>query len=263
MTAAGLALDQVTLRLGGRVVLDDLSLDVRPGELLALVGPNGSGKTTALRMLTGALMPDVGRALIDGRSVAGLGRRAVAGRIAHLPQGFRSHWNLTVRDLVRLGAARGAGWWQAGRPAAPDPALDLGDLLDRRLDDLSGGERARAAVAWALAAPAGALLADEPAAALDIGHALSLMQLFESLRGSMTVVVVLHDLGLALAHADRVAVLAKGRLLALDPPAAVLRNGAIEAAFGIRPVPAPITPGAWPVAVRARPEPRGNPGDSL
>lgn len=139
MTAAGLALDQVTLRLGGRVVLDDLSLDVRPGELLALVGPNGSGKTTALRMLTGALMPDVGRALIDGRSVAGLGRRAVAGRIAHLPQGFRSHWNLTVRDLVRLGAARGAGWWQAGRPAAPDPALDLGDLLDRRLDDLSGG----------------------------------------------------------------------------------------------------------------------------
>ena len=93
MSAAALALDHVTLSLGGRVVLDDLSLDVRPGELLALIGPNGSGKTTALRMLTGTLRPQIGRALIDGRPVAGLGRRALPRARRKTGRGrFRQRW---------------------------------------------------------------------------------------------------------------------------------------------------------------------------
>jgi iron complex transport system ATP-binding protein len=260
--AAALGLEHVTVHLGGRPVLHDLSLDLVPGEMLALVGPNGSGKTTALRVMAGALEPATGRVLLDDAPLADRARRMRARDVAYLPQGFRSHWNLTVAELIRLGRERGAGWLPGGggggagmrgRPVPPPAALDLDRLLTRRLDDLSGGERARAALAWALAAPARLLLADEPTASLDIAHALAVMRLLASLRGAMTVVVVVHDLGLALAHADRVAVLDGGRLRAVGTPRAVLASGAADDAFGLsfRPVATPS--GTWPVAVAPGP----------
>lgn len=255
---AVLGLEHVTVHLGGRPVLQDLSLDLVPGEMLALVGPNGSGKTTALRVMAGALEPAAGRVLLDGAPLADRARRMRARDVAYLPQGFRSHWNLTVAELIRLGRERGAGWLPGGagirwRPVPPPAALDLDRLLTRRLDDLSGGERARAALAWALAAPARLLLADEPTASLDIAHALAVMRLLASLRGAMTVVVVVHDLGLALAHADRVAVLDGGRLRAVGTPRAVLASGAADDAFGLSFTAVTAPPGTWPVAVAPGP----------
>ncbi|MFD0387118.1 ATP-binding cassette domain-containing protein [Tistrella bauzanensis] len=112
--AAALGLEHVTVHLGGRPVLHDLSLDLVPGEMLALVGPNGSGKTTALRVMASALEPAAGRVLLDGALLADRARRMRARDVAYLPQGFRSHWNLTVAELIRLGRERGAGWLPGG-----------------------------------------------------------------------------------------------------------------------------------------------------
>ncbi|MCK8784180.1 ABC transporter ATP-binding protein [Roseomonas sp. NAR14] len=245
--SALLAAESVTVRRGGRALVEAASLSLRAGEVLALVGPNGAGKSTLLRTLAGLETPASGTVRLEGRPLAGWPVPARVRRIGYLPQSFTPHWDLTARALIGLGAGRGAvlpwGGTASGPADAPDGGIDalaagfdLADRLDRPWSTLSGGERGRALLAAVLATEPPVLLADEPAAALDIAQQLRLMRRLRARAdaGRGAAIVVLHDLNLAARWCDRVAVLRAGRLVLDGESGPVLRDPALDAAFGVR-----------------------------
>jgi len=221
--------------------LRDLALSVRTGEILALVGPNGSGKSTALATLGRALAPRMGLVEIDGAPVADLSARAFARRLARLPQQPACPEGITVNALVRGGrhahrrflAPLGEDDLAAARGAMR--AVDALDLRHRRMETLSGGERRRAWLAMVLCQEAPLLLLDEPTAALDLRHQRELLTLLRRLRDErgVTIVVVLHDLEHAAWVADRIAVLHRGRLYMVGPPAEALHPDTLRDVFGV------------------------------
>ncbi len=239
---SGLALEllSVGVRLAGRDVLCDVSTTLRSGTLTALLGPNGAGKTTLLRAIAG-LVPSTGRMRLAGADTAALSLPERARRIAYLPQGHVAHWPLPVRDIVALGryaaGARDPARLAAADRAIVEAAMERTDCLrfaDRDVQTLSGGERARVMLARVLAADAPVILADEPTAALDPRHQLSVMRLLqaEARRGAM-VVAVTHDITLAARFADRVILLAAGSLAADAPPAQALDDARMAAVYGV------------------------------
>lgn len=225
---------------GGARLLEDVNLRLRPGELLGLVGPNGAGKSTLLRVLAGLRPPDAGSLLYDGRPAAALSRGELARRLAYLAQGGEAHWPLRVARLVALGRLPHQGLRRresAADRAAVERALarvGVAGLAGRTLAGLSGGERRLVLLARALAVEAEFLLADEPVAALDPHHQLRVMELLraEAERGR-GVVAVLHELPLALRFCHRLALLHRGRLLAVGPPAAVLGDAGLASAYAV------------------------------
>ena len=217
----------VSVARGGREVVSGVDLVVRHGELIALVGPNGAGKSTLLGALAGDLDAASGTVLLDGRPVSGLTVHELAVRRSVLLQRIEISFPFSVLDVVRMGRAP----W-AGTPAENDDdqavadalaETDVADLSEREYTSLSGGERARAALARVLAQGTGILLLDEPTAALDLQHQELVMGVArERARRGTAVVVVAHDLALAAAWADRVVMLERGLLVADGPPRAVL-----------------------------------------
>ncbi|WOI58376.1 ABC transporter ATP-binding protein [Palleronia sp. LCG004] len=214
-----LKLCDLSVRLGGRSVLDRVSLEVGAGELVGLVGPNGAGKTTLLRAAMG-LVPATGES-----SLAAMEPRARARHAAFLPQSREIAWPVAVEDLVALGRLPHGGGGPADR-AAVDAALDRMDLgahRHRAATGLSGGEQARVLIARALAQEAPLLMADEPAAGLDPAHAISAMATFRALAAEgRGLVVTIHDLGLAARHCTRIVAMSEGRIVASGPPREVL-----------------------------------------
>jgi iron complex transport system ATP-binding protein len=227
---------------GTRPVLRDLSLALRPGEMVAMVGPNGSGKTTILRLLAGMLRPDAGTVRIDGRDVADWRRDALARRVAVLPQQLDLPAGFRVVELVAMGRTPHASRL-FGSTADDERAIhralvdaDACDLADRYPHELSGGERQRVLVAMALAQEPELLLLDEPTVHLDLAHQVSLLQRLRRLHSqrSLTVLAVLHDLNLAASFAPRVVLLLDGRVAADGEPGDVLTPETIERVFGVR-----------------------------
>jgi iron complex transport system ATP-binding protein len=217
----------VSLALGGSQILDSVDVDVRERELLALVGPNGAGKSTLLSVLAGDLRPDRGTVELDGAAVASWTHVELAMRRAVLLQQLTMTFPFTVRQTVEMGRSPWAGQEaeddDARRVAEAMAATDVVHLADRTFPSLSGGERARAGMARVIAQDARVLLLDEPTAALDVRHQEQVLDLARDLaRSGGTVVVVMHDLGLAAAYADRVVVLDGGRVRAAGTPAEVL-----------------------------------------
>jgi iron complex transport system ATP-binding protein len=235
LTAKGLG-----VRLAGRVVLQEVSLALSPGHLVALVGPNGAGKTTLLRALAG-LIPSEGDIEVGGHALASLSLRERAKRFGYLPQGHVVHWPLPARDIVALGRYPHG----ATDPARLSPkdaeavlramqAVDVMEFSDRRVTELSGGERSRVALARALAVEAPVILADEPTASLDPRHQIDVMKnLRTTADKGVLVIVVTHDLGLAARFADHVLVLREGRLVSQGAPAAALSEQVMADVFRI------------------------------
>ena len=231
-------LDQVSVTLGGRRVVDGVSADLAGG-VIGLIGPNGAGKSTLVRAVAGLIVSE-GTILLDDKPVASLPLRERARRIAYLPQGQSVHWPLTVARLVALGRLPHLAPF--ARPGAEDAAAieqalartELLDLRDRPIDELSGGERARALLARALAVEAPLLLADEPLAALDPAHQIEVMALLraEAARGA-TVIAVLHDLTIAARWCDRLLLIDRGRLVADGAPQDVLTAERIGSVYGV------------------------------
>jgi iron complex transport system ATP-binding protein len=223
-----------------REVLRDVDLVARAGELVALVGPNGAGKSTLLRVLAGLLRPTAGTVTVDGMDIASLDRRHVARRVAVVPQVFETLFPFTVREIValgrtsRLGPLGTLGADDARAVARAIDELDAGELADRRIDRISGGERQRAVLAMALAQEADVLLLDEPTAHLDPAHQRATLERVAALaRGrGLVVVAVLHDLNLASALATRVVVLAGGAIVRDGDAAQVLTPDTIATIFG-------------------------------
>ena len=229
----------LVVRYGARAALAGLDCDFVSGELVGLIGPNGAGKTTLLRVLADLQRVDAGEARYDGLSAQRLGRQALARRVAYLAQSGQSHWPLRVDHVVALGRLphrRPFSPPSAADRAAVEAALsaaEVVELRDRSIGTLSGGERARALLARALAVEAEMLLADEPVAALDPLHQLRAMALLRTAaRQGTGVVVVLHDLTLATRFCDRLIVLAEGRIVADGPPAA-LSDAVLAEAYGV------------------------------
>ena len=224
---------------GGREILHGVDISFQPGRITILCGPNGCGKSTLLRAALGLIPSMGGEVLYDGVELSGLSRREVARRAAYMPQ-ERGAPSITVRRLALHGRFPYLDIprrYTAADLAAAERALKLADALDiadAPLPELSGGQRQRAFLAMALAQETPALLMDEPTAFLDAGHQLRVMDSAQRLaREGRAVVMVLHDLRLALRCADTLAVLADGALTACGSPEEVYSSGAIDAAFGV------------------------------
>ena len=234
MTAdASLAAEKLVLQRAGQTVIENLSARLVPGEITAIVGPNGAGKSSLLLGLAGLLPPLAGRVTLDGAALAALAPRERAQAIGYLPQTPDVAWDVAVEALVALGRLP---WRDRGEAAiaAALAALDLEPLRHRPVSRLSGGERARVLLARVLAGTPRWILADEPLAALDVAHQIALIaHLKACARAGQGVAVVLHDLAVAMNHADRVLVLKDGYLVAEGPPREALQPEVIAQTWGV------------------------------
>ena len=265
---ARLRADRLSLGYDGRTVVDDLSLAVPDGRVTVVVGANACGKSTLLRGLARLMRPTGGAALLDGRDVHRLPTRELARTLGLLPQTPVVPPGVTVADLVARGRTPHRGWfarWSPADDAAVAEALGLTgtvELAERPVDELSGGQRQRVWLAMALAQGTDLLLLDEPTTYLDLAHQVEVLDLLVDLnraRGT-TVVMVLHDLGLAARYADHLVALRSGRLYAEGPPADIVTEQLVRDVFDLscRVVPDPVsgTPLIVPVGRHHRGDPR-------
>ncbi len=229
----------VSVSLGGRDILSHVSLAFAPGQVTAIVGPNGAGKSTLLTSLVGLRAPGHGQVVLEGSAILAMSARERARRIAYLPQTPEIAWGLDVRTFVRLGRTAHTGVF--GESAADAFAVDaalastgLSGFAARDIRTLSGGERARAHIARALAGEPDWLVADEPLTGLDLGHQLDAADLLKgaAARG-MGVVVSVHDLGFAVRAADRIVVMMEGQILSDGAPAEALTAEVLAKAYAV------------------------------
>lgn len=230
----------VRVRLGGKVVVDGVDAALQAGTLTAILGPNGAGKSTFLACLAGLRRPEAGQVRLGEADLLSMAPRARARRIGFIPQTPEIAWAVETRILVGLGRTPfiGSSGLSLEDAAAIDRAMKAAaveDMADRIVTTLSGGERGRVLIARALAGEPEWLLADEPLTGLDPGHQLDAGDLFRKLahEEGKGVVVTLHDLSLAARIADRIIVMAAGKVLADGPPADALSPEVMTQAYGV------------------------------
>jgi iron complex transport system ATP-binding protein len=238
---ASFALRGTGMRYGTVAVLKDITLELQPRKMTALVGPNGAGKSTLLGILAGLRHGYGGQCFFDGVEIRDWERRAFARRVAYVPQNLELEFPFSGGEVVQMGRMpyrRGLTESPADLTAARR-AMQLTDALDfelRNFRTLSGGERQRIVLASALAQEPEALLLDEPTTFLDLKHQIATYQLLRTLcAGGMLVVAVTHDLNLACAYCDRIVLLDRGNLHSDGPPAAVVTPDTLADVFEVRP----------------------------
>ena len=221
-------------------ILDGVSVTSGAGEFIGLVGPNGDGKTTLIKCISGLLAHSQGTVHLDGRDLARMSPRDVAQVVAHLPQNTSVDFGFTSLEVVLMGRNPHLGPFQLEGARDYEVAragmkfTDTEWLSDREITTLSGGERQRVLIARALAQEPRLLLLDEPTANLDIQHQLQVMDLVRSLvDDGLAAVTAMHDLNMASAYCDRIYVMSEGRVVASGTPAEVLVPGLIRQVFGV------------------------------
>ncbi|MFF7362682.1 ATP-binding cassette domain-containing protein [Streptomyces sp. NPDC008125] len=247
------------LGYGSRDIVKDLDIDIPPGGVTMIVGPNACGKSTLLRSLARLLAPSAGTVLLDGKDIRSMPTKAVAGILGILPQTPVAPEGITVADLVGRGRYPRQGWlrsWTAEDDAAVAEALvatDVLELAERPVDELSGGQRQRVWIAMAIAQHTDVLLLDEPTTYLDISHQLDVLDLLTDInreRG-VTMVAVLHDLNLACRYADHLVAMKDGRIVAEGRPTEIVTGELVTEVFHMRcsvvPDPASGTPMIVPI----------------
>lgn len=247
---AAITFDDVRVRYPGSdtPAVDGVTIEVRRGLVTAVTGPNGSGKSTLVRALLQRVPLAGGRILLGGTSVAAMPRRSVARQVAVVPQREEPAFPLTVREYVALGRYPYTSAWR-GTTAADHAAVEsavgraqVRELLERRTDELSGGEWQRVRIARALAQGGNALVLDEPTTFLDMAHEMALFELMAGLaRAGMAVLVITHQLNLVARFAHTVVLLHAGAVAAAGPPAAVMVGPTLERVYG------------WPLVVARDP----------
>ncbi|MCD4532821.1 ABC transporter ATP-binding protein [Nocardioides sp. cx-169] len=226
---------------GDREVLGGIDLELPRGQVTTVVGPNGCGKSTFVRVLSRLLRPTSGDVLLEGQSIGSFGGRELARRLAMLPQSPVAPEGMTVGELAARGRQPHQPWyrqWSREDEEIAGQAMEatgVADLADRPLEELSGGQRQRAWIAMALAQRTDLLLLDEPTSHLDLAHAVEVLDLVVALRrdAGKTVVLVLHDLSLAARYSDHLVVMDAGRVVATGAPAEVVTETMLSTVFGI------------------------------
>ena len=235
------SLDSVRFAFGSTPILHSISFDAVPGEFLAIVGPNGCGKSTALKIIAGLLHPAQGAVTIDVQSTRMLSAKALARQVALLTQASAVPPNLSVYDLVAMG--RFAHQTLLSRRSREDEAkiaeamfaMDVQSLQTKRVGELSGGQLQRCRMAMTLAQDSAVLLLDEPTTYLDLKYQYGILEKArEQARSGRTVIAVLHDFTHASLFADRVAVMHEGTLAAIGRPAEVLDEDTVGRVFDVR-----------------------------
>ncbi len=254
--AQSFAVEAVGLSIDGHEILSGVSLEFRAGEVVALVGHNGSGKSSLLKLMARQMQPTAGSIFHDDQAVGDYPERAFARSVAYLPQDVNAAADMTVRELVACGRYPWHG--ALGRFSQIDEvkvaealkATHIEKDADRIVGTLSGGERQRAWIAMLIAQDAGCLLLDEPTAALDVAHQIEVLSLVRRLahEGGRSVVIVLHDINMAARFCDRIHALRRGRVVASGTPGAILTSETLQRIYGIAMdvVPAPHLP--YPLA---------------
>jgi iron complex transport system ATP-binding protein len=238
---AALAFEDVVAGYGGTPAVDGLSFEVRAGEVIGLVGPNGSGKTTAIRVASRALRPKAGRVRVADSDPYALGAREAARLVAVVPQDLAPVFSFTALEVAMMGRAPHRSAWAAGRPedwARVRSAMErtaVQHLADRPIEELSGGERRRVILAQALAQDAPVLLLDEPTTHLDIRHVVDLLATVRGLARNehKAVLAVFHDLNLAAVSCDRLVALSRGRVVATGTPDQVLSRDLLRSVYDV------------------------------
>ena len=226
-------------------VLDGLTFDIEVGEILGIVGPNGSGKTSLLKLLAKVLRPNAGDIALFGRDLGTMPQVEVARAVAFVPQESPQVFAFTVMETVLMGRyphhtakwSAGFGWESAEDVSIAEQAMqstDITHLASRSVMDLSGGERQRCMIARALAQAPQVLLLDEPTAFLDLQHQIEICTIVRRLKEErgLTVVLVSHDLNLASQYCDRILMLKAGALFRLGPPDEVIAVDVLRAVYG-------------------------------
>lgn len=234
--------NNITVRYDDRRAVADVSLNVEPSNVSAIVGPNGAGKSTLLRSLNGSVPISSGTVLLDGLQITSYSRRAIARRIAVVAQEAELRFPVTVMEFVLGGRfAWSNSWsWENVRDVEVVNAVlretELEGFADRLMNEMSGGERRRAVLARALATEAKCFLLDEPTANLDLAHQAAMLRLIRNRcdRGDAAAVVVTHDLNLAAEFADRVMLLKDGNAVAIGAPQDVLTPELLREVFGLQ-----------------------------
>lgn len=240
LSRAVLEAERVRFQAGGRVLVDGVSLSLRPGRMVGLVGPNGAGKSTLLRLLNGLLPASAGLVLLDDEPIGQLQPEAVARRVARVPQSPSSDLDFTVIEVVMMGRYAHSAMW---RERPDDRALAVEALRQTRTEHLkerlystlSGGERQRVAVARALAQGPKVLLLDEATASLDLRHQFEVMEVVRrlTLERQVAAIAAVHDLTLAARYCDELLLLDRGRAVAAGAPSAVLTPRRLREVFGV------------------------------
>lgn len=237
---ATLAAENITLAHRHFTVSHNLSVELPPGKVTAIVGPNGCGKSTLLNGLARIHSPSHGSVLLNGEDIHQLPSREVARKLALLPQDNTAPEGLTVKDLVRFGRQPHQGWmkqWSEKDQQAFDNAMtaaDMNELTDRPLDTLSGGQRQRAWIAMAVAQQTPLLLLDEPTSALDLGHQLEVFELIRHLsREGKTIAMVVHDLASACRYADHMVAMKAGSIVQEGAPAKIVSPALVQELYGV------------------------------
>ena len=228
-----LVADHLVLKRGGATLLDDLSLSLGATGSVAIIGPNGAGKSTLLKVLAGIEKPLSGTVRVVDRNLTSLSSTSRAQTIGFLPQYFDPHWDLTVQELVRLGAER-SDHLTVDAVDKVIGTFELGGMGRRRWSTLSGGERARVLLAAVLVVDPPVLLADEPAASLDIRHRLDVIETLTRRGNDRLSVVVVHDLDLAFRFFERVIVMDRGRIAIDAPAASLIEDRRLDTVFKVR-----------------------------
>jgi iron complex transport system ATP-binding protein len=255
-----IALDDVSVSLGGVSVLDAVDLTVERGEFVGLIGPNGAGKTTLLRTINGIIQPDSGTVQIDDQSVTDLSARALSRQVATVPQDTHVGFAFTAEQIVEMGRTPHRSrldWSDDSDPVERSMArTDTIDLAERQVGELSGGERQRVLLARALAQEPDALLLDEPTASLDINHQINVLELAAGLvTDGRAALAAIHDLDLAAQFCDRLLLLHGGSIRARGSPETVLSDEQLDTAFETTTAvsPDPVTGAPRVTAVADRP----------
>jgi len=234
---AALHLDRIAVHIAQKPLVQDISLEVRPGEFVGLLGPNGAGKSTLLRTIYRARRPDAGRVALDGVDLWSQPARWGAQRIGAVLQDMPTDFPLTVRDVIAMGRvphqsdhARETAHDRALIAAALD-LLALQNMSPRLFATLSGGERQRVLLARALVQQPRLLVLDEPTNHLDLRHQVAFLDLVRGL--GVSVIAALHDLSLAARVCDRLILLDHGRIVAEGPAEAVLTPAILRDVYGL------------------------------
>lgn len=234
-----LKIDNIYGGYGDKSVINNVSLEIKQGDFLGIIGPNGGGKSTLLRLMSRALTPQKGKIILQGRDLSEISQKDIAKKIAFIPQLMLINFPFTVWEIVLMGRTPHLARMQAeGKKdfLVAERALKLTDtwhLKDRKIDELSAGERQRVSIARALSQEPLLLFLDEPTSHLDIGHQVQILDLLTELncKNNLSIVVVLHDLNLAGEYCKNVILLDNGEIFERGTPEEVLTYQNIESLY--------------------------------